>query len=251
MVGFYFPQSMNAPPQTAIELIEAEMRERGLKQKDLVDKSGIPQPTLSLYMSGKRGPSNAFLESCADILGIEVSELKKTQAIFERWKESGDGRMLFAREQLKKVGAFPVGSVLSRKRIMLHIEAGDIDISPMTGAIFQKASVDLTRGECHLFDNNKMINLEKNLLILSPRQTARIHSFEKLRLPEFMIGRAGGLSFHTRHGISVDFGLQFDPGYEGYPFALFTNNGNEKLELGYGEPFLSIDFTYLAPDDTD
>lgn len=250
-MSFIASIGMNEPPQTVIELIETQMRERGFKQKDLAEKSGIPQPTLSLYMSGKRGLSNAFFEACSELLGIEVGELKRAQANFDKWKESGNGRILFAQEQLKKVRAFPVGSLLSRKRIMLHIEAGDIDISPMTGVVIQKASVDLTRGECHLFDNNKMINLEKNLLILSPRQTARIHSVEKLKLPEFMIGRAGGLSFHTRHGVSVDFGLQFDPGYEGHPFALFTNNGNEKLELSYGEPFLSIDLTYLAPDDVD
>lgn len=237
---------MSEAPLSAVDQIDARMHEIGLKQRDLIQRTGIRQSTFSLYMTGKRNPSNAFLESCAEALGLDVTDLRKVQTSYEKWKNSENGRKVYARQQLINTnGIFPQ-SVIPGWQIKLHMDAGDIEVSPADNMGLSLASIDLNRGECHLFDNNRLINLGKNQLILSPGHTARIHSLEKLRIPEFMVGRAGGMSFHIRHGVAVNFGLQLDPGYEGHPFALFTNFGNEKLELSYGEPFLSVDFSYIG-----
>lgn len=240
--------SLESPP-TAVDLIQAQMDALGMKQKELVRQTGIRQSTMSLHLSGKRNSSRTFLESCADVLDLDVESLVKAQALYDKWASTLEGKQVLARDRLFSTTEFYSTSILADWQIDLHMKAGDISVTPASGVNLEKASMDLNRGECYLFDKNKIVNLGSSLLILEPGQTARVHALEKLKLPTFLVGKAGGMSFHVRHGIAVNFGLQFDPGYEGHPFALMTHHGIEPFELRHGEPFLSVDFSYVVNED--
>lgn len=58
-------------PKTLLGLIELEMYERKLKQKELAKLLGIGEPKLSQIMSSKRKPDLAFLKAAHKHLGID------------------------------------------------------------------------------------------------------------------------------------------------------------------------------------
>jgi HTH-type transcriptional regulator / antitoxin HigA len=58
-------------PKTLLGLIELEMYERRLKQKELAKLLGIGEPKLSQIMSSKRKPDLAFLKAAHKHLGID------------------------------------------------------------------------------------------------------------------------------------------------------------------------------------
>jgi len=58
-------------PKTLLGLIELEMYERKLKQKELAKLLGIGEPKLSQIMSSKRKPDVAFLKAAHEHLGID------------------------------------------------------------------------------------------------------------------------------------------------------------------------------------
>jgi HTH-type transcriptional regulator/antitoxin HigA len=58
-------------PKTLAGLIELEMYERKLKQKELAKLLGIGEPKLSQIMSSKRKPDVAFLKAAHEHLGID------------------------------------------------------------------------------------------------------------------------------------------------------------------------------------
>ncbi|HEV2482449.1 MAG TPA: helix-turn-helix domain-containing protein [Puia sp.] len=58
-------------PQTLLGLIELEMFERRLKQKELARLLKIGEPKLSQIMSNKRKPDVAFLKAAHKHLGID------------------------------------------------------------------------------------------------------------------------------------------------------------------------------------
>ncbi len=57
------------------EKVKALMQERGLKQKDLVEKSGLSQVFISYFLTGKRNIGFNALEKIAQALGVSVAEL--------------------------------------------------------------------------------------------------------------------------------------------------------------------------------
>ena len=57
------------------EKVKTLMQEKGLKQKDLVEKSGLSQVFISYFLTGKRNIGFNALEKIAQALGVSVAEL--------------------------------------------------------------------------------------------------------------------------------------------------------------------------------
>lgn len=63
------------PPSTIEGMIELQMYERRLKQKELAKLMGLSEPKLSQILTGKREPDVAFLKAAHQKLGIDASFL--------------------------------------------------------------------------------------------------------------------------------------------------------------------------------
>ena len=51
------------------------LKSKGMTQKSLARLTGIPEPTISHYVSGYRNPELPALRKLADALGVSLSEL--------------------------------------------------------------------------------------------------------------------------------------------------------------------------------
>ncbi len=68
-------------PQPALGLAIKQLRvERGAKQKDIVDATGVTRRTLSHIEHGKANPTWAIVQDIADALEVPMSELANLTA---------------------------------------------------------------------------------------------------------------------------------------------------------------------------
>jgi len=63
----------NETQQRIAEAIRKLMRERGLTQSELAKLSGVPQPRISVLLSGSRGKYSKELLRLLDTLGLELT----------------------------------------------------------------------------------------------------------------------------------------------------------------------------------
>lgn len=234
-------------PREARKIIQEQIDHENILQKDLARSANIPATTLSMFLSGQRKPSIPLLEKCAQELGLLPEELISAQREYDAWSQTPDGKRVLAKEsQISSPEKTPHGA-LSNWQIKLHYDLGDLKFNPPHFAELKFASVDLTRGKYKIVSKDLQTTYaDTENLVLPKGESALIYSREKVTLPSFIAGRAGGISFHINHGIAVSFGLQLDPLFSGHPFALFTNNGAEPYQIAPGDPSLSVEFYYLA-----
>jgi deoxycytidine triphosphate deaminase len=240
---------MNAhdSPIEARKMILEELEAKDILQKDLSRLAQIPPATLSMVLSGQRKPSMPFLEKCAECLKLDLEELIKSQRDFETWSKTEEGKRKLAREsQLDSPQRRALGT-LANWQIKLHMDLGDLEITPCDKLVFQYASLDFTRGKFKRVKEHRAdAKTEDKSMILKPLESALVYSREAIRLPPFLVGRVGGISFHILHGVSVSFGLQLDPLWKGTPFALFSNHSIEPFTMDPGEQCFSVEFSYLS-----
>ena len=239
--------SLAPHPREARAIIQEGIEAKKFLQKDFAKATGIPAATLSMFLSGQRKPSIPLLEKCAEKLDLDIDELLQAQKTFEAWSQSAEGKRALTKElQLQSPDRRSSGA-LANWQIKLHLDLDELKIEPVDKAELKLASLDLTRGKYKMVSRDlRKTFSDREKLLLGKGESALIYSKQKLTLPMFLAGRAGGISFYLAQGIMVSFGLQLDPGFSGHPFALFPNNGAEPYAIEPGEPCLSVEFYYLA-----
>ncbi len=142
--------------------------------------------------------------------------------------------------------------MLSNWQIALHFDLDDLFISPFDRQNLGPASLDLTRGRFRRMVKGRPLYEESAEMVIEPGESVIVYSRETIGLPNFLAGRAGGISWLIENGLQVCFGLQLDPGWKGNPYALIHNVGFEGYEIPTGDAFLSVEFSYLStPPDFD
>lgn len=74
------------------EMLRQSRRDAGLSQRDLALRSGVPQPNIAAYESGRRVPAPATRERLDGVLNIPT--LERLHAARERIIEAAAGRRL-------------------------------------------------------------------------------------------------------------------------------------------------------------
>lgn len=72
------------------------MLEKNISQMEIVKRTEMPQSTLSLILSGKRGSEIKNLRRICKALEINMSTFFMKVADFEREKENADSKIIFS-----------------------------------------------------------------------------------------------------------------------------------------------------------
>lgn len=237
---------MSSPsrPEAARDLILKALKSQEMQQKHLAAKAHIKTPTLNMFLKGQRRPTTPLLYACAGVLKLDVGMLQKAQDDFDHWASSAEGRRKLQFEQ--RQGSHSQAGILVDWQIAHHIESGDLQVSPFDRENLQPASFDLTRGTFKRLISGYPLYPEDAQCVIKEGETVIVYSREKIRMPDFLVARAGGVSFLLQHGLCTTFGLHLDPRFDDHPFALIRNVGFEPYDLEPGEPFLSVEFSYTA-----
>ncbi len=134
------------------------------------------------------------------------------------------------------------GGILLSDQIEYYVNAVKL-IDPFQQTCLRPASYDLTVGEDY-FVNDCGKHLQKGEKItISPNGLVYIKTREFFNLPYYIVARYSLRVQQVYRGLLVDNGLHVDPGYRG-PITIPVHNlTDDKRELSYGEPFLSVDFS--------
>ena len=101
----------------------------------------------------------------------------------------------------------------------------------------------LTVGEKYAM-NGKVVKLDRisNEIVIKPFECAIIGTAEKIKMPNFLIGRWNLRVSMVYKGLLWLGALQVDPGYEGYLFGPIFNLSNKSVTFKLGEAWALIDF---------
>ena len=139
--------------------------------------------------------------------------------------------------------------VLSDRTIRREIEAGNIQIEPLGSDAIQPASVDLRLGHLfRVFRNSGIpfIDVKKDYpgltelveidddhpFILHPGEFALAVTFERVRLPDFIVGRLEGKSSLGRLGLLIHSTAGYvDPGWDGALTLELSNVANLPITI--------------------
>jgi dCTP deaminase len=154
--------------------------------------------------------------------------------------------------------------VLSDRTIRREIEAGNIVIDPLGPGAIQPASVDLRLG--HLFrvfrnsqipfidvkkeypDLTELVEIDDDHpFILHPGEFALAVTYERVRLPDFIVGRLEGKSSLGRLGLLIHSTAGYvDPGWDGALTLELSNVANLPITLYHRMKVSQISFLTLT-----
>ena len=154
--------------------------------------------------------------------------------------------------------------VLSDRTIRREIEAGNIVIDPLGEDAIQPASVDLRLG--HLFrvfrnsqipfidvkrdypDLTELVTIDDdNPFILHPGEFALAVTYERVRLPNHIVGRLEGKSSLGRLGLLIHSTAGYvDPGWDGALTLELSNVANLPITLYHRMKVSQISFLELS-----
>jgi dCTP deaminase len=154
--------------------------------------------------------------------------------------------------------------VLSDRTIRREIEAGNIQIDPLGSDAIQPASVDLRLGHLfRVFRNSGIpfIDVKKDYpnltelveidddhpFILHPGEFALAVTFERVKLPDFIVGRLEGKSSLGRLGLLIHSTAGYvDPGWDGALTLELSNVANLPITLYHRMKVSQISFLMLT-----
>ena len=117
-------------------------------------------------------------------------------------------------------------------------------------ASLQPASYDIRLGDRALLSRGEQeIDFSKEgvkQLKIGPGDFALVLSKEKFKMPLNMVGHIGGKSQLGRRGLTLQAGLQIDPGFDGYLVMGLYNASPKNLYLEHEQPFATVDFYKLS-----
>lgn len=154
--------------------------------------------------------------------------------------------------------------VLSDRTIKAELAAGRIAIEPLGEGAIQPASVDLRLG--HLFrvfrnsqipfidvkreypDLTELVEIDDdNPFILHPGEFALASTFERVRLPDDIVGRIEGKSSLGRLGLIIHSTAGYvDPGWDGALTLELSNIANLPITLYHGMKVSQVSFMRLS-----
>lgn len=154
--------------------------------------------------------------------------------------------------------------VLSDRTIRKELEAGNLEIDPLGPNAIQPASVDLRLGhQFRVFRNSRIpyIDVKKDYpdltelveisgdepFILHPGEFALAVTYERVRLPDFIVGRLEGKSSLGRLGLLIHSTAGYvDPGWNGALTLELSNVANLPITLYHGMKVSQISFLQLT-----
>lgn len=154
--------------------------------------------------------------------------------------------------------------VLSDRTIRRELEAGSIVIDPLGPNAIQPASVDLRLGnQFRVFRNSRIpfIDVKKEYpdltelvtidddrpFVLHPGEFALAVTFERVRLPDFIVGRLEGKSSLGRLGLLIHSTAGYvDPGWDGALTLELSNVANLPIMLYHRMKVSQISFLRLT-----
>ncbi|WP_369294051.1 dCTP deaminase [Tepidiforma sp.] len=154
--------------------------------------------------------------------------------------------------------------VLSDRTIRREIAAGNIEIEPLGEGAIQPASVDLRLGRLfRVFRNSRVPFIdvkqeypdltelveatEEQPFILHPGEFALAVTLERVRLPDFIVGRLEGKSSLGRLGLLVHSTAGYvDPGWNGALTLELSNVANLPITLYPGMKVSQLSFLRLT-----
>lgn len=154
--------------------------------------------------------------------------------------------------------------VLSDRTIRREIEAGRIAIDPLGDGAIQPASVDLRLGsQFRVFRNSRIpyIDVKKEYpdltelveiegeqpFVLHPGEFALAVTYERVRLPDTVVGRLEGKSSLGRLGLLIHSTAGYvDPGWDGALTLELSNVANLPIALYHGMKVSQISFIQLT-----
>ncbi|MCK9519063.1 MAG: dCTP deaminase [Dehalococcoidia bacterium] len=154
--------------------------------------------------------------------------------------------------------------VLSDRTIRREIEAGNIGVDPFSPDCIQPASLDLRLGhQFRVFQNSRIpyIDVKKEYpdltdlveiegdtpFVLHPGEFALAVTYERVRLPNYIVGRLEGKSSLGRLGLLVHSTAGYvDPGWDGALTLELSNVANLPIALYEGMKVSQLSFLQLT-----
>ena len=154
--------------------------------------------------------------------------------------------------------------VLSDRTIRRELDAGTIIIDPLGPNAIQPASVDLRLGrQFRVFRNSQIpfIDVKKDYpdltelveidddhpFVLHPGEFALATTYERVRLPDFIVGRLEGKSSLGRLGLLIHSTAGYvDPGWDGALTLELSNVANLPITLYHRMKVSQISFLRLT-----
>lgn len=154
--------------------------------------------------------------------------------------------------------------VLSDRSIRREIDAGNILIDPLGKGAIQPASVDLRLGNLfRVFRNSRIpfIDVKQEYpdltelvtisgddpFVLHPGEFALATTFERVRLPDTIVGRLEGKSSLGRLGLLIHSTAGYvDPGWDGHLTLELSNVANLPIALYHEMKVSQISFLELS-----
>ncbi|MCC6381250.1 MAG: dCTP deaminase [Dehalococcoidia bacterium] len=155
-------------------------------------------------------------------------------------------------------------AVLSDRSIRKELDAGTIGVDPLAEDALQPASVDLRLGrQFRVFRNSRIpyIDVKREYpdltelveidderpFVLHPGEFALAVTLERVRLPDFIVGRLEGKSSLGRLGLLIHSTAGYvDPGWDGALTLELSNVANLPITLYYGMKVSQISFLRLT-----
>lgn len=138
--------------------------------------------------------------------------------------------------------------MLCDSTIRKHIRLGDIVIDPVPADVaFQPASVDLRLNQGHkLIDAVDHRELDEPFIFLRPNDCVLASTLERVKIPDFMVGRVEGKSTWGRRFLQVHSTAGFiDPGFFGEITLELRNDSPRVLRLLPGDYIAQLSFDFL------
>jgi len=232
--------------QPGIYLKKNILEKRGMTQKDLGKILGVSRQTINQLIAGSISLSPAMALRLSNTFGNSVDFWLNLDNDYNQINEEDD---FVTKNEVAELWEARGARILVDHEIAAGVHAGIIGIKNFSIESVQPASYDLRAGKRAIIssDNNHTeIDVEQTSLVLEPKSTAVLQSYEWLKFPKWLLGRLGAMTDLSSNGILTLHGIQVDPGFEGHIYVTLHNVSSNKLVLGYQQPFMTMELNYLS-----
>ena len=138
---------------------------------------------------------------------------------------------------------YNIGGILDYELIKLMISCGLL-VDDYSENNIKGASYDICLGEEYYQDGDlHQLDITNGFIKMHPGDFAIVKSKENFNLPRDICGRFDLRVDMFFKGLILSNVPQIDAGFQGKLFCLLFNPSNDLIQLKYGEPFASIEFT--------
>jgi dCTP deaminase len=137
--------------------------------------------------------------------------------------------------------------MMTDTEIRAAIQAGELEIEPLTDDSLQSASYDFGVGdEAFVSGSDEKINVaNKGLVIIDPGEFAVVATRERVHCGPRVAAQIGLCSSLARDGLVLLSGPQIDPGFNGVLIVRVTNLAPKRITMPHQARFLTVQFFRL------